>query len=277
MTGAPIGILMITSTRPHYTRLALPALLASCDDTMRVWLWHNGSADETWQVVEQHATDPRVAHVHRHDANAPLSEPTNWLWQHSDAPLLGKVDDDILVEPDWAQRLRDAHDALPQAGILSAWTFPESDFDAALADHKIEQHGSTQLMRNAWVGGGCYLMKRACVTGHRLLRDGESFADWCRATAWQRWMHGWPLPLVVADHMDDPRSAHTALRDDAAMHEALPLTARRNGITTKAQWQQLLEGIAHTVQTCPAEPGRLYGVRSWPRRITRALHTRKAA
>jgi len=276
MLQAPLDILMITSTRPHYTRLSLPALLASCDDAMRVWVWHNGGDDATWHTVQEYADHPRIAQVHRNDVNSPLSEPTNWLWTNSVAPLVGKVDDDILVEPDWAQQLRAAHAAIARAGVLSAWTFPESDFDVQLASHKIESHGSTQIMRNAWVGGGCYVMNRACIDGHRLLQEGESFADWCRATAWQRWVHGWPLPLVVADHMDDPRSPHTALHDDADIANALPLTAQRNGITTTQEWQALLEDVARTVQTCPAAPGKLYGLRSWRYRIASTIH-RKAA
>ncbi len=276
MSTTPIDILMITSTRPHYTRLSLPALLESCDASMRVWVWHNGGDDSTWHTIQEYIQHPRLAQVHCNNANAPLSEPTNWLWQNSTAPLMGKVDDDILVEHNWAQQLRAAHAAIPRAGVLSAWTFPAADFDARLASHKIEVRGGMLVMRNAWVGGGCYVMNRACVDGYRLLRDGESFADWCRATAWQRWVHGWPMPLIVADHMDDPRSPHTALRDDASMIDALPLTALRNGITTTQQWQALLEDVARTVQMCPATPGRLYGLRSWPHRIASSIQ-RKAA
>ena len=42
-----IDILMITYNRPEYTRLSLERLLATCDESMRVWVWHNGTDEET--------------------------------------------------------------------------------------------------------------------------------------------------------------------------------------------------------------------------------------
>jgi len=47
-----IDVLMITHRRPRYTAFSVKHLLETCDDTMRVRIWHNGNHERTLAVVE---------------------------------------------------------------------------------------------------------------------------------------------------------------------------------------------------------------------------------
>jgi len=42
MSDASTDVLMVSFNRAEYTARALHALLERSDDSMRVWLWHNG-------------------------------------------------------------------------------------------------------------------------------------------------------------------------------------------------------------------------------------------
>ncbi len=88
-----VDILMITHNRPDYTRLALRRLLDSCDETMRVWLWHNGDHAPTLEAVRGFAEHPRVHRFHVSPANKKLREPTNWVLAEGDGEYFAKVDD----------------------------------------------------------------------------------------------------------------------------------------------------------------------------------------
>ena len=125
-----IDILMITYRRPHYTRLALDRLLATCDESMRVWLWHNGDHAETLELVKSYESHPRVHRFHHCPENLRLREPTNWLFRESTGAFVTKVDDDCLMPFGWADTLRAAMDEEPRFGMLGCWRFQEEDFDA---------------------------------------------------------------------------------------------------------------------------------------------------
>src|SRR5688500_2847859 len=112
--SAHVDILMITYNRPRYTQLSLTRLLETCDESMRVCLWHNGEHSETLEVAKSLANHPRVHEFHHSHVNVRLREPTNWFWQHANGNYLGKVDDDCLVPTGWAQTLRTAHEAEPR-------------------------------------------------------------------------------------------------------------------------------------------------------------------
>ena len=91
-----IDILMITYNRPEYTGLSLERLLATCDESMRVWVWHNGTDEETLEIVQSFRDHPSFFKFHHSIENKKLNEPTNWLWTHAKGDFLSKVDDDCL-------------------------------------------------------------------------------------------------------------------------------------------------------------------------------------
>jgi hypothetical protein len=98
-------VLYVSYRRPEYTRLSLERLLADADDSVRVWLWHNGTDEETLEVVRAASDHPRVHEFNHSVENQRLRGPTNWLWQNATGAFLGKVDDDCLVPTGWTKTL----------------------------------------------------------------------------------------------------------------------------------------------------------------------------
>lgn len=272
MTGS-IDILMVTHDRPAYTRLSLRRLLDSCDDAMRVWVWHNGPDAETLEVVESMRGDPRLHRFHRSPDNQRLRAPINWLFEHARGDLLSFVNDDCVVSPGWAQTLRAAHAAVGQLGVLACWHFPLEDFLPEIAERKIRTFaGGHRVMVNPWVQGSGIVLKRGCVDrlGPLPARD-RGFTRYCIRLAARGWINGWHLPLVPIDHLDDPRSPNTMLRTDADLAAHLPLSAQYRGVGTIADWVSHLRKSARAVQEAPADPRLYVGLRKKIRRLRMRL------
>ncbi|MFC7545818.1 glycosyltransferase family 2 protein [Plantactinospora sp. GCM10030261] len=263
---------MITYNRPEYVRLSLPRLLDSCPPDARVWVWHNGTDRPTLDAVRAHEDHPRMHRLWHDPANPGLREPTNWLWQESTGDLLSKVDDDCLEEPDWIDRLRRAHDDVPRFGVIGAWRFPEEDSDPELMAPKLVDypHGH-RLLRNHWVQGSGYLVKRAVIDQAGPLARGQSFTRWCVRAAWMGWINGWYHPFIREDHMDDPRSPHTIYRTDADLMGRRPLSARRVGVTTIAEWTAEQTRSARMVQGASLDFRHHLGWRFHRRNVARRM------
>jgi len=267
-----VDVLMITYNRPQYTRLSLKRLLETADDDTRIWVWHNGTDEETLEIVQSHLGHPRFHQFHHSHENAKLTEPTNWLWRESEGVLLGKVDDDCLVPPNWIETLVSAHESNPALGVVGCWHFQNDDFEMELARPKIRQiAGEHQILLNCWVGGSGYLMKRACVDKMGLLRDGLNFTKYCTQLAARGWMNGWYYPFILQDHMDDPRSPNTLFLSDEDFRRYRPLSAARSGAETIEDWQSQLRESARAVQAAPFDPLYYVGWRSKARGLVGRL------
>src|SRR5688572_17698990 len=265
MTSRTIDILMISYNRPGYTRLALTRLLETCDDGMRVWLWHNGIDQATLSIVQELSSSPRVHRFHHSAENKKLREPTNWAWTSSAGDFVCKVDDDCLMPYGWADRLRQAHADVPEFGIIGCWRFPDEDFAPEYAQRKIETFsGGHRLMKNLWVEGSGYLMKRECVDRHGPLGAKQSFSDYCIRVAAGGRVNGWYYPFLYQEHMDDPRSPNSLLRSDDDLRKYLPLSALNNGVTTLGEWQAQLRRSALLVQKAEYNPSSYTG---WRRKL----------
>lgn len=272
-----IDVLMITYNRPSYTQLSLQRLLNTCDDRMRVWVWHNGTDEETLEVVRSHRGHPRFYRFHHSVENKRLRTPTNWLFAESTATYVTKVDDDCLMPYGWADTLRDAHACNAAFGVIGCWRFWDEDFLPEQAAKKITTfNGDHQVMVNCWVEGSGYLMKRACISQQGLIRHDESFTQYCLRLARCGWIHGWYFPFLFQEHMDDPRSAHTLLRTDADLDQWVPLSSRTFGADSLQAWQAALVADAHYLQRAPTDPihfsgwrGKLYSLRRRVDRVSR--------
>lgn len=265
-----IDVLMITHNRPDYTALSLHRLLETCDDTMRVWLWHNGNHRETLEVVESCLSHPSVHRFHHSPENIKLTTPTNWFWEQAEGDLLGKVDDDCLLEDGWAQRLQEAHHGYDRFGVLGCWRFLEEDFFPELAHRKIRAFpGGCQVLENFWVQGSGYLMKRRCVEEQGPLRSGQSFTGYCIDLALRGYVNGWYYPFIREEHLDDPRSPLSAFKDDASFRARMPLSAARTGADTIREWQDQIKEEARDVQVASVDPAHWRGWRKQLRRVRR--------
>lgn len=253
MNRSGIDVLMITYNRAKYTELALSNLLDRSQPSTRVWVWHNGDDQATLDVVKQYKD--RLFRFHHSEKNLRLTFPTNWLFENATGEYLSKVDDDCIVPMHWDQKLSLAHASEPRFGVLGCWRFPDEDFLPEIADRKICAFANgTRVMVNMWVEGSGYLMKGACVDKLGLLREGQSFADYCIEIGRLGWINGWIFPFLYQEHMDDPRAEHSELHTDADLVRQLPLSAARNGVSTISAWVAQLKRSARLVQTAPIDP-----------------------
>ena len=260
--GALADVLMVTHRRPAYLRRTLPRLLDGVDDRCRVWLWHNGDDEETLEVVRAHLDHPRLHRFHHSRENVRLVPPTNWLWQESDGGLLGKVDDDCLLEDGWTTRLRAAHRDHP-FGVLGCWRFRPEDYRPDLAQRKLARFpGGHEVLQNLWVQGSGYLVPRAAVQACGPLAASDSFTRFCVRVAATGRVNGWLVPFVQEEHLDDPRSPESPLRTDEDLRANLPLSAQAHGITTLADWTAQMRRSALVVQSASLDARRLSGWRA---------------
>lgn len=261
-------ILMITYRSAGYLHLSLPRLLETLGEDDRVWLWHNGDDEATLAALRDYTTDPRVARFHHSRENVRLRQPTNWLWQESDADFVSKVDDDCLVSPGWLDTFASAHRDIPGLGVVGSWRHWPDEFRPELANRKIQSFpGGHQLMRNPWVQGSGYLLRRELAVGAGLLGENESFTEFCIRLARDGAINGYYFPFIAEEHMDDPRSPNTLIRTDADLAERLPLSAQRNGVHTVEQWTEQLRRSAVVLQQAPYEMKYYRGWRAKLRRL----------
>lgn len=270
MAAHLIDVLMITHRRPDYLRLSLPRLLESCHGGMRIWIWHNGDDVETLSVLNEYIADDRIFKFHHSPRNVGLTDPTNWLWENSDAWLVGKVDDDCLVDLAWGQVLADAHKSYERFGVLGAWRFYPEDYVPELSESKIATFpGGHSVLQNFWVQGSGYLMKRECVQRRGLLKAGESFTTYCIDLALDGYVNGWIYPFVREEHFDDPRSPYSALQSDEDLLTRAPLSVARRGVTSLEAWRAQMMRSAWEVQAASIDK-RDY--RGWRKQWRRGKH-----
>lgn len=264
-----VDVLLVAHTRADYLALSLPRLLDTLPSGARAWIWQNGTDDDVSGVIREHRAHPRFHRFHRSETNVRLTAPTNWLWRESRGRLLSKVDDDCLVSDGWVETFSDAH-RNPNLGIVSAWHFQPEDLLPETIERRttavIDGH---ELIRNCWVGGSGYLMKRECVNRNGYLTEKRTFTRYCIDLASDGWLIGWHHPLVLQDHMDDPRSPNSKLRDDEDLLRRAPLSAGRLSDMSIDAWQQQLRQSAITIQTASLRPGDHYRVRDRLRRTLR--------
>lgn len=266
--GSRADILMITYRSAAYIGLSLPQLLKTCGDDDRVWLWHNGDDEETLDYLAGVRNDPRVAAFHHSRENVRLREPTRWLWAESAAEFVSKVDDDCIVADEWIDTFSAAHRANPPFGVVGSWRHPAEDFRPELAARKIQEFaGGHRLMRNLWVQGSGYLLKRSWIERVGTLGDSESFTGYCVRIARAGAVNGFYYPFVPEDHMDDPRSPNTLISTDEELRRRMPLSAQSNGVTTVAEWVAQLQRSAELLQS---EPFDVAHYAPWRVRVRRA-------
>jgi hypothetical protein len=269
---------MITYNRLDYTRLSLPRLLETCDDRMRVWIWHNGNDEPTLEFVRSIASDPRVHKFHHSPQNKRLREPTNWFWSQSDAEYVSKIDDDNLMPDLWGQTLRSAHEAEPKLGVVACWSFLPEDVVPELVERKLRQLGPSgsghKVMLNAWLAGTGHVMKRACYLQRGPMRDKQSFSNYCVHLAARGWINGWYYPFLYMENMDDPRSPYTRLKTEQDFAANRSLSAARFGIDSLEAFRKRQRTLALEVQAAHPDARRYCGWRYKLSRVREMIESR---
>lgn len=257
-----IKILMITHDRPLYARLSLARLTETVPANARITVWDNASSEDTLAVLRSFERHPSVERVVYNRTNDKLWGPTNWFWKNSkDADLLSKIDDDCLMPVRWVEKLQDAHRDIPQAGVLGCWRFMPEDLNITKASRKIHAFGPHMVLRNCWIEGSGYLLKRKLIDEIGLLRPKETFTTWCLRAAARGYINGWYYPFMYQEHMDDPRAEHTGIKTDEDLVKLLPLSAAQSGIRTKDDWVARLRTSAARLQEYSLDPHDFIGLK----------------
>ena len=270
MARGIIDILMVTYNRLEYTQRSLPRLLDSCDESMRVWVWHNGNDAATLDLVRSCESHPRMHRIHHSPQNKRLREPTNWFWANSDAEYLSKIDDDNLMPDGWGEKLRGAHEAEPKLGAIACWGFTAEDVLPEMVNRKLRDLGNGhRMMLNPWVAGTGHVMKRACVQRMGPLAERQSYPNWSTYLSIAGWINGFYYPFLYMENMDDPRSAYTRLKTEQDFQANKSLSADRFGIKTLEQFRDRQRVLAMEVQRAHPDPRRLVG---WRKRLRQVAH-----
>jgi len=265
-----IDILMVTYNRLEYTQRSLPRLLDSCDESMRVWVWHNGNDAATLELVRSLESHPRMHRIHHCPENKRLREPTNWFWANSDGDYVSKIDDDNLMPDGWGDKLRGAHEAEPKVGAIACWGFMPDDVLPELVNRKLRDLGNGhRIMRNAWVAGTGHVMKRACVQQMGPIAENQTFTMWCVRLAVAGWINGFYHPFIFMENMDDPRSAYTRLKSESDFQENKSLSADRFGIQSLQQFRDRQRVLAMEIQRAHPDARRFVG---WRRKLRQVAH-----
>jgi hypothetical protein len=257
-----IRVLMITYNRPAYTAMALAWLCDTLPDDARLTVWDNGSGQEMRDVLKKFEGHRLVERIVYNRTNDKLRAPTNWFWQSvGEAEFVSKVDDDGLMPDRWTEILEQAHRDIPQAGVLGTWRFPDEDFVADLAIKKIQTFGAHKILRNCWVEGSGYLMKRTVIERVGFIRENESFTSYCIRAAAAGFVNGWYFPFLYQEHMDDPRAPHTGIHSEADFQKLRPLTANTFHINTRQDWIKLNKDFALNLQQASFDPADYSGLK----------------
>lgn len=261
-----VRVLMVTYNRVAYTKLALERLCETLPEYARLTVWDNNSKPEMHQLLKGFESHPRVDQIVYNKTNERLRPPTRWFWQNSqDAEFLCKVDDDCLMPQGWCETLVKAHQDFPEFGVLGCWRFLDEDFDADLASKKIQAFGPHRVMRNCWVEGSGYLMKRAIIEKIGNLGE-ESFTNYCTRAAAAGFINGWYFPFLYQEHMDDPRVPNTGMRTEEDFLKLAPLSAKTFKIRNRQDWINRLKYSAWSLQACSYDPKHYLGLRGKIRR-----------
>jgi GT2 family glycosyltransferase len=249
-----IHLVIMTYNRLEYTKLALPRLLEDPGEEFRLTIWDNASSDGTQDFLRS-LRDRRIDEIVFSPENKGQSYVTNRVWGGSSAELVGKVDNDCLVTPGWTRILSRAHSELPELGVIGCWHFFEDDFDYERARVKIQQFGAHRIFRHPWVDGSALLVKRAVYEKFAPCREEEYLSDFWLRLARAGYVNGYYYPLVLQEHMDDPKSDHTLLKDEQSYRKAIENThgLRQHRITTLEERWRFRERVLRNLLDEPWE------------------------
>jgi len=218
MNDAKIDLVFIAYNRIDYTKLTMTSLLSDPTEEFSLMIWDNGSTDGTKEYLSS-VEDPRISRKVFSEENVYLHGAANELFRSSSADLVGIVSNDLMVTPGWTRLLAKAHCDIPELGMVGCWHFFPDDFDYERAKHKIQTFGSHRVLRHPWTGGGAGLVKLKTVQEFGLLKSSSTSYYWLEM-ARKGYVNGFYFPLIYVEHLDDPKSQYSQLKDEASYQAA---------------------------------------------------------
>jgi glycosyltransferase involved in cell wall biosynthesis len=267
-----VDLVFITYNRLDSTKLALASVLADPTEDFSLTIWDNSSTDGTIEYLKNEVDDRRIADMVLSKENVGQTAAVNKIWSRSKADLLGKLDNDCIVTPGWTRPLAQAHQDMPQLGVVACWPFYEDDFDAQRAAHKIQTFGQHRILRHPWTCGTGLLFKREVYQKLGPMGGETTNAYWLKMAA-AGYINGFYYPLIFQDHMDDPKSEHCKIKDASSFEEAAAVTVglqagRYSDVDGRMKWRQ---EILRNLHDDPFEPSYYIGWRRYRRRLKEKL------
>ena len=237
-----IALVFITYNRLDYTKLALSSVLADPTEEFSLTIWDNASTDGTVVYLKNEVNDPRIVDIVFSKKNVGQISAMNEIWGKSKADLLGKLDNDCLMTPGWTRLLAQAHEDIAQLGVVACWHYPPEDFDYERAKHKIHTFNGHKIFRHPWTCGTGLLVKRATFDRFGPIQGKGTTPYWLKI-ALSGYINGFYYPLVHQEHMDDPKSKHSHLKDEASYQAAKAVTVNINSpgqetLAGRWRWRQ---------------------------------------
>ncbi len=231
----PVDLLLITWNRRHYVEKTLDTLFES-DANFKLYCWDNNSEDGTAEIIAA-LDDPRVVRKHFSKENVKQRAPVLWFFEQATSDLVGKIDDDILLPHNWIETIAPIVRENPRAGMIGCWIFMEEDWDGLLAEHKYIKLGEADVFHNMWIAGQSFLARLDCVKKYIYPENvGYGFPiDQYQMTA-DGLINGYPIPILFAHNMDDPRSSHYHSEKEGGIGLHGALTARVRGFKNAEEY-----------------------------------------
>jgi len=227
----PLLALMVTFNRLEYTKPALESVLAQDYPDLHIVVWDNGSDKETVEYLTERLRDePRVRLI-LSPVNRGVVYPMNEVWfgDHAVFPgarcaeLRAKVDNDTVVPAGLFRRLAECHLRSTRFGVLSGFHF-RAEGEALVDESLVEVIDGVSVVRQQYVGGCAVMVKKADLdrigpiscraqpaagnTAQQVpfMDSGWTFYQERMAAAGM--IHGYPVPLIHVEHLEDTRSPH---------------------------------------------------------------------
>lgn len=221
-----VAIALVTHNRLEYTKKSISRLLEDSGEQFDLYLWDNASTDGTQEYL-QNLKDPRIVETICSKDNKGQTGAMNYVWSKTKTELIGKLDNDCLVTPGWTRILAQAHNDIENLGAVACWHYPLEEFNesAVRKAGKIQTFGNHQIFRHPWVCGSGFIMKRSSFERHGPWKKGCNIATtyYFLKMALAGEINGWYFPLVLQEHMDDPKSKHSLIKTNHGiqkMHES---------------------------------------------------------
>lgn len=276
--AASIHLAFVTYNRLDYTKRSLAALLADPSEQFSLTIWDNGSTDGTAEYLKREVNDPRVTELVLSQENVGQAGAMNHAWGRTDAELIGKLDNDCLVPPGWTRVLAQAHRDVPRLGAVACWHYPADEFDEAAARRagKIQAFGSHQILRHPWVCGSAFVMKRSTFLHYGPWPAGADVGTtaYFLRMALDGYVNGWYFPLLLQEHMDDPRSPYSLVTDDESvqrMHDVTYTLRTKQIHDMKSRWARRAT-VLENLNRGPWQANRYVGWRKKWRSVRDRLH-----
>jgi len=171
--------------------------------------------------------------------NEGLAGPTNRFWQGSAAALVGKIDNDILVEDGWLPKLVNAHRRVPELAAIGGCHFPAEVLKPEWIRQNLQVCNSIRILRQPHIGGN-YLAKLS------VLRESGALVE---AAGDERFkLGGWTgfqqrmvrRGYLVGDHVPIIRFEHLHRAPDSYFRAVRGLSKRKYRRWEKRDAERLL-------------------------------------